>query len=285
MQGIPRLISATTSGGSVIDLTSIEGTLPLASIPRGARCLTFGGPLSGTVFDGSSSFPKIYLPYAVNPVSFSLSATGVSGRTSDHINVSLASSGGGSTLSVHVDNDSGAYIATWPLDATHTIQAETADRSGNSVLALADASASSGMAIELNALSEYIQESMTLEPGVWTPSIRCRFTGATGNDLRLSAFLASAPTVEVAYVLFQAGASASATTYSVVTPALSLTVATTAAYIFRIKKEGSSVTSHIIDYFTILTSVPTLSAGDLSISHAAPSGGSMGTYHQYTLWF
>jgi len=285
MQGIPRLISATTSGGAVIDLSSIEGSLPLDSIPRGARCLTFGGPLSGVVFDGSSGFPKIHLPYNVNPVSFSLSATGVSGRTSDHINVSLDSSTGGTSLAVHVDNDSGAYITTWPLVATHTIQAETADRSGNSVLALADASASSGMAVELNAMGEYIQESMTLEPGVWTPSIRCRFTGTAGSDLRLSAYLASAPTVEVAYVLFQAGTTASATTYSVVTPALSLTVATTASYIFRIKKEGASATAHIIDYFTILTSVPTLQAGELSISHPAPSGGSMGTYHQYTLWF
>ena len=285
--GTPRTVSATVSGGAVVDMGAVSGQLPLSAMPRGIRCLTFGGPVTGTMFDGSSDFPQIYLPQAIKPVALQLSTTGVAGRTGDPVDLTLNSTGGttvGDPVKVTLDDESGLYLTTWPLVDTVKTQAEDMVRSSTAVLAVSDLNASSGMALELDAQNEYVEATINLEPGLWKLRVRHRYTG-TRNDTDLHYVFLNGATVlhDVAF----AGATSVSAAYTTVTPAIAGGGVDWAGgpLKVRIKKSATTVVTHVLDWVELYTEVPEIPAGQASIEYTPPGAGNVGTHHVYTLWF
>ena len=286
--GAPKVVSATVSGGAIVDMATVSGVLPVAAMPRGIRCVTFNGPVSGTLFDGSSQFPKVLLPYPVKPVALELSTTGVTGRTGSPVDITLLSTGGatvGNPVKVTLDNESGLYKTTWPLVDSVKPQGEDMVRSSSvSVLSISDLNASSGTAVVLDANGEYIEQTISLEPGLWKLRVRHRYTGALNQtDMHYLFYNGAALLLDEAF----AGAGTVSAAYTTVTPTMtgggiqwaggSLKV--------RIKKTSATVTSHVIDWIELFTEIPEIPAGDGYVSYTPPGAGNVGTHHFYTLWF
>jgi len=287
-QGSPKYRSSTFSGGALINMGSAQGQLPITAMPRGSQSLTFSGALVGTVFDGTSAFPKIQLPYAIRPVSFQLSAAGVSGRSSGStVVVALQSSGGatiGDPVQLVLNNNTGLYTASWPMVDDLRLQGEDLARSSSAVLTISDLAASSGSAVVLDGSGEWVDGTFDLDPGVWHLRLRHRFTGThSATDMHYHFFSGATELVDTAFD----GAATVSSTYTTVTPTIAGggLIWAGGPLRVRIRKSSAAATVHMIDYLEMYTNVPTIPAGQASVVYTPPGSGSMGTFHTYTLWY
>lgn len=259
--GSPRNTDGTLSGGQIVQLDQITGTLPLSSIPRGAQ--TVSSFCLGTIVD-STIYDKFEVNRDILPTElsafFQTLPSGLNGT--DKVRVRVTDNDATPHfVELSCEDDSGYYLVTWPTTGTATFEAESqADKSSTSPV-VNDGGASGGQAVELNLDGEYVTFDMgLLDGGDYVFTAVARFPSGTPatNDLQLEVIDTAGPTTLLTETFTVTGTYADYTTS---------TVSLAAAANIELKVSKVVVGSEIIyvDKASFLADTTTLHAGEMTV--------------------
>lgn len=301
LAGYPQDISSTVPEGSVIDLSEITGSLPLASLPRGGRVLSSFTP---GVLTNAQVMNVTESPSAVQPVRLTAffktdpTASGVS------VTLSIADSAANhvdlicSPSTHRVGDATGYYRVEYPLLINATFQAEDGTRSSVGVEIDNDVAASNEQAVTLDTYNDWVEVDLgSLDTGSYSTFATLRVldfdTVHTGTDITISVIRTDTSAV-VGSPVTQTIVSSNPTDPTSV-PADYLyteyagpvfTAPGGVDLVLRVTKSLSTSTqSYDVDFMRYTASVPTLLAGPITTTATVTGGTNNGADVNVSLWF
>jgi hypothetical protein len=296
LQGFPKDVSATISGGSVVNLTQIAGQIPLSAAPRGSRILNAFMP--GVVADGQiatiTNTPVPILPlrltaYFQSPITDAGAVVKIrvldSAATPNYVELVCAPAGVTPTTPV------GYYDLKFPDYLSQVFESELGVRSSNAnVPIVTDVAASNGQAVALAAQNEYVQQTLgVLTPGNYSlfATIKTPVYAAGANDLTISAIKASDSSV-IASVSLTPGDSGTGGPHSsnyLEFAGPTFTASGTDEVLLQVAKSTTSTQSYYVDTYRYSAVVPVLAAGDITVQAVVTGTNTSGSNANFALWF
>lgn len=290
LPGFPQETSTTVGDGTLLTLNELSGTLPLAVVPRGARCLSFQ---AGGVITDSETITITESPADVEPVRLTaFFKTPPDG--SSQVTVRISDDG---ATPAHVDlvcpsspaagDPAGYYHAEWPL-----VQALEVYMSDPAAITVSDPTAvglitddvsDTGQSMLLDQASEWCQADMgELDIGVYTAyaAVRTNESVTATND------------IQVDVIRLDTDASIASVTCTVTnqigfvdTPSLSFTAPGGCEIAIRVTKGAAVTNTYEVQDVRFSTTVPVLVAGRITVSALVDSGPTAAADASIALWF
>jgi hypothetical protein len=293
LQGFPKDVSATIPGGTVVNLTQVQGQIPLNASPRGSRVLSAFIP--GAVVDGQiatiTNSPVPILPLRLTAYfQHAITDTGVdikirvldSAATPNFVELDCP------TAMATPVGPAGYFVLKFPDYLSQTFEAETGVRSSDAnVPVVTDVAASNGQAVALDMQNEYVQQTLgVLTPGSYTLYATVRVPGYAGNtnDLTIQAVKASNNSV-IAAVSYSPGSGSPQTQNYQEYVGPTFTATGTDEVLLRVVKSTTSTQAYYVDTYRYLAQVPVLQAGDITIQAFVTGTNTTGRDANIALWF
>lgn len=290
LPGSPQETGTTIGDGVLLTLNELSGTLPLATIPRGSRLLSFFVP--GTVIDGQildvTESPSVVQPARMTAF-FKTPPDGLS-------QVTIRLSDGQATPS-YVDlvcpappatppDPDGYYHVEWPLVAAlevYMTDSAVTVSDVSQVGLITDEVSETGQSMLLDNNGEWAEANM----GVLDPGTYHAFAAVRTNE-----FTTSANDVRVRVIRLDTNAVLASATYTVTTRVGFLDTAALAfdapggvAVAIRVEKITTASQTYEVQDVRFQTTVPTLSAGRLTATALVDSGPTAAADVNVTVWF
>lgn len=288
LAGTPQESSSTIPQGSLLSLNDLAGTLPLAAIPRGVRCMSFYQAGTG-IADGETLFIT-NSPAPIKPVRLTAffktpppAGTSVtlhfqdSEATPQSIDLLCDDSGG---------SPAGYFHKEWPVSEAYLAYAESGTVSDPaSVQIVTDQLSPSGQSVVLATESDWVQISLgVLDVGLY----------AVLASMRANSSTSAAGDVQFDIIRLDTNASIHTTTATVTSTGFadvaagSFTAPGAVEMALRITKATSAVQSYQVASGRYTTSVPELAAGLVTVTAiltGATGGGVAAGDVNVALWF
>jgi hypothetical protein len=286
--------------GSVLDLSAITGSLPLASLPRGGQSvsahatglLTNGQTVLVTEAPGQIKPVRFTAYFATPPTNTGVTVTLTVADTASHT-VTLACS-----PTTHVTADPAGYFhVEYPLLEAATFQAEIGTIGGSTAEIDNDVAASSGQAVSLSSNADNVKISLgVLDTGQYSTFVTLRVlaydTAMPGNDLTISVIRTDTSATIGSPVTLNLQSSDPSDPTSV--PADFLYLERTGPVItapggvelaLKIAKSTTSVQSYDVDVARYHATIPTLSPGMITATATVTGGTTDAADLNMVLWF
>lgn len=292
--GIPRSVSATVSGGRIVQLSGVAGGLPLSVIPRGGRSIS---TRVDSLADGVTFYKTRYsvpIQPTIMTAWFQTPPTGLTGATPPTITIQLWDSAATpSNFELVCVGDSGYYVAEFPLTVGGNFEAEAGLRAlATSEPIVNDPNASNGQAVEINAQDEFAAVSLgVLDPGTYIPTVKLVEVDPgfahPNNDLELRVVLLNEDDTidsDIAVTDFD-NTGYGNTGYAVLTGD-SFVLSTATKVGLAVQKRTTTAATYWVDSYAYAAVLPTLAAGDLFLATVVTGSPSdLGSDVAVTVWF
>jgi hypothetical protein len=296
LAGFPPGANSSATTGIQLTMDQISGALPLGQLPRGAQVYSTFVP--GTVTDqtvvGITEFPILLQPTRLT--AYFKTPPGVS----DTVHIQCLDTATPTPNKVelicnaanHLAGDpAGYYHLEWPLYLAETFEAENGTRSNPSTVAIAsDVAASSGQAVALATLNDYVQVDLgPLDSGQYQTFFTARvlqFAASSTNDLAVQVIRTDTAQVlgsAVSYTL-ASGGSPDPTLY-VERNGPVFTAPGGVDLVLRVSKATSTTQAYNIDKMRFTATAPILGAGMITTKTLADGGTTTAADVNISLWF
>jgi hypothetical protein len=262
LSGQPRMVSATISGGSYIDLASMSGVLPESSIPISYQSVSAYIP----TFEVGKTYLTFQSARDVYPVSLDgtfVTTPPTTSPTGAQVGFELIDADG---IAYEVGTD-GVDNSTFSKQYQHTrlgsFDAERSTQANSEDMVIeTDTDANNNQAVELSTISEYVERSFgQMSPGLYDGSVRLKVTSgsAATGDLRITFYRE-----DTLATLYTGDFTAATGDYYWIGP-VPFTVPTTVDVTMRITKATSGTGTYLIDVLKYALNKPGLTAGPIVI--------------------
>lgn len=287
LQGFPLQKSSTMPMPAVIDLSDIQGHLPITALPRGvqniatavAGALADGQLLNATEPPGDvrpTRFTALFKTPPAAGTSITLHATDTGGHTIDLV----------CSDATHQSGDpAGYYRAGWPVTDAGEYQAESGTRSDVATVDIVtDLAAVSGQAVSLDTQGEWVEiELGVLDAGNYTSTVTVRSVGI-GNAVTGDLVIAAVRTDTQAVLASQPYDSGTGDTLYADKAGPSFAAPGGVPIALRVTKAGASTQTYNVDSMQVSPVVPVLTAGLITVTASVDSGAGAADVNAI-LWF
>lgn len=287
LAGFPLETSQTIGDGTLLTLGNLSGSLPLATTPRGAQCLS---AFASSTITNNETILVTEAPSDVKPVRLTAyfktppsSSTQVTFRLTD---------GGGTyvqlvcPVAVQSGDPTGYYHYEWPLVENQIVYASDGATvtvsDGTQVGLITDQVSDTGQSMLLENSGEWVQGNLDIvDAGTYNAfaSVRTNENTTSTGDVRIDVIrLDTSASIANAVITVT-----SQTNFSDTAP-LSFTAPGGVDLAIRVTKLTSAVQTYLVQDVRFHTDVPTLNAGRLTLS-ALVTGTANAADANLVLWF